>query len=236
MTVTGTAVERTCGACSLCCFIFPVPEVNKPKDKWCRHCRPEQGGCSIYNTRPPVCREYTCSWLNGSLPDHWYPLRSMLVLDRHPGILRVFVHPEHSDRWREEPFHSELKALAHTGLTGTTDETFYMTIVYLSSTYYVVLPHSDVLFVRDMYIDVREVGREIFFHQQLNLLREEKFERHLSEAVMITRHANHRQNPDDYDPDQYDDDALDRVWYEAMCDDVWFNRIWKLPDQTKKGR
>jgi uncharacterized protein len=192
MTADAANVKRTCGDCSQCCFIFPVLEVNKLKDDWCRHCRPGEGGCSIYKQRPPVCREYTCSWLAGTMPDYWYPLRSKMVLDRQGGMLRVLTHPEHPDRWREEPYHSELKVLARTGLMGTTDETFYLTIVYLSSTYYFILPHSDVRFVQDMYINVREVGREIFYQQQLTLSREKKFERCLYEAVMITQHAKHR--------------------------------------------
>jgi hypothetical protein len=214
---------RTCGSCSMCCFIFPVPEVeDKQKNTWCRHCRPGEGGCSIYDTRPPVCRKYTCSWLAGDLPMHWQPLRSNLVLDKQVGnsLLRVFALPDHPNQWRAEPFHGELKALARTGLTGI-DEAFYLTIVYAdNSTFYVILPHSDVRFDRDMFIDVREVGREIFYGQELTLTREKKFERRLSEAVMITRHLTHRRNPDDCDPDQDDDDALDRVMYEAMLDDL----------------
>jgi uncharacterized protein len=220
------APGRTCGRCSLCCLVYPVPEMDKLKDVWCKHCRPGQGGCSIYNTRPPVCRDYTCSWLDGTLPDHWYPLRTMMVLDKSPGLLRVIAHPDHPDRWREEPFYNELKALARTGLTGTTDETFFVTIVYVSSsTFYVILPHIDVHFVDDMFIDVLAVGRETFFQQQLTLSREEKFERRLSEAVMITRHLKHRRNPDDYDPDQDDDEAFYQAWFDAVSDDIETDRL-----------
>jgi hypothetical protein len=55
---------RTCGDCSLCCKLINVREpLNKPRDVWCQHCRPGKGGCSIYDTRPDVCRGFACDWL-----------------------------------------------------------------------------------------------------------------------------------------------------------------------------
>jgi hypothetical protein len=55
---------RTCAPCRLCCKIFPVPALDKPGDEWCRHICP--AGCSIHSaaSRPPVCRQYTCFWLD----------------------------------------------------------------------------------------------------------------------------------------------------------------------------
>jgi hypothetical protein len=106
---------RVCGDCSLCCLLLHVPEVNKPKTGWCQHCRPGQGGCSIYEKRPPVCRRYACLWLDGTMPDYWQPDQSKIVLDlelsRERGILRVVVHPDYSDRWREEPYYQDIKMM-----------------------------------------------------------------------------------------------------------------------------
>jgi hypothetical protein len=48
------AVGRRCGACSLCCQILGVdepPAFSKPPDRWCPHCRPGKGGCTIYDER-----------------------------------------------------------------------------------------------------------------------------------------------------------------------------------------
>lgn len=53
---------RSCGGCQMCCEVFPVPEVNKPKHTKCQHqC---ESGCSIHDQpRSPICTEYTCTWL-----------------------------------------------------------------------------------------------------------------------------------------------------------------------------
>ena len=59
------ALGRACGACSLCCKLLQIdePELKKPANEWCRHCRPGKGGCAIYDERPPVCRDFACEWL-----------------------------------------------------------------------------------------------------------------------------------------------------------------------------
>lgn len=183
--------ERACGDCSLCCLLLHVPEVQKPVDGWCRHCRPGKGGCSIYDRRPPVCRNWTCLWLAGSLPDYWAPLQSKLVLDRNPGesLVRVFVHPEHPDRWREKPYHGELRALARTGLMGTTEETFHLTIVVDRKCGHVVLPHRDVPCDQVLQLaEILSIGRGIFYRQRLNLSLEKEFEHCLRVEVMIAQH------------------------------------------------
>jgi uncharacterized protein len=188
--MTATKSGRTCGDCSLCCLLLDVPEVNKPKDGWCRHCRPGQGGCGIYNKRPDVCRNWTCLWLAGSMPDYWYPLRSKLVLDRHPGILRVFTHPEHPDQWRAEPYHSELKALARAGLTKTTEETFYLTVIIDREYGRILLPHSDVPYTPGvLHIEeILAIGRATFCRRRLDPALEEEFGRRFGEEVLIAQH------------------------------------------------
>ncbi len=49
--------KRSCGACSMCCYVPPIdePEIKKEANVWCRHCRPGHGGCSIYEQRPASC-------------------------------------------------------------------------------------------------------------------------------------------------------------------------------------
>jgi hypothetical protein len=109
------AVGRSCGSCSMCCRLLDVPEV-KQRDKWCPHCRPGRGGCSIYETRPQTCRAYTCMWLLGLFGDEWFPAKSKIVVDfniiEDEVCLRIHVDPTTPERWREEPFLSGIRKIA----------------------------------------------------------------------------------------------------------------------------
>ena len=93
-------IGRSCGAYSLCCKVLGIdtPKSTKPPRQWCQHCTPGRG-CGIYETRPPICRNYACAWLVGSgLGAAWYPLLSKMVvildsvvwvLWSIPGLLRL---------------------------------------------------------------------------------------------------------------------------------------------------
>lgn len=64
---------RTCGTCTLCCTVMAIdkPEIQKEAGVTCRHC---SGGCTIYETRPALCREYHCAWRQlPILDDSWRP-------------------------------------------------------------------------------------------------------------------------------------------------------------------
>jgi hypothetical protein len=58
--------ESLCGNCSVCCKIPSIPEINKPSNTWCHHYA-KGVGCSIYQDRPQVCRDFKCYWLQGVL-------------------------------------------------------------------------------------------------------------------------------------------------------------------------
>ena len=109
------AIGRKCGECSLCCLLLDVREAGKKDGEWCPHCKPGKGGCMIYDHRPHRCRGYACAWLvNETIPEHWYPLKSHMILDfakGDPATLRVHVHPDHPDRWKQEPFLSDIGKL-----------------------------------------------------------------------------------------------------------------------------
>jgi len=117
-------IGRQCGQCSLCCKLLDVPEAGKEDGKWCPHVRPGLGGCSIYKDRPNPCRAYACAWLVTPLPDHWQPLHSHMIVDFHIArkdagmTMRIHVDPEHPHAWRQEPYISEIRAMAERGATG----------------------------------------------------------------------------------------------------------------------
>lgn len=97
--------ERACGDCRICCKLPDIPELNKPRDTWCRHTSLRDGtpGCSIYDDRPGVCREFRCAWLDGlgtdrDRPDKlgvmWQPIRVPDgTAEGAPGLAFVETRP-----------------------------------------------------------------------------------------------------------------------------------------------
>src|SRR6185503_2858722 len=73
-----TLIEgRECGACTVCCTwpTIDKPEIQKRSGTTCRHCT--AGGCAIYETRYPICREYYCAWRALEMfGEEWRPDRS----------------------------------------------------------------------------------------------------------------------------------------------------------------
>lgn len=113
---------RTCGKCSLCCRVMGVPEV-KPDHEWCPHCRPGKQGCLIYVNRPQRCRDFHCQWLiDQRFGEAWYPLRSKIIIDHRLDGEKTYVYfvvdPTVPGRWREEPWFSDIKSVARTGIEG----------------------------------------------------------------------------------------------------------------------
>lgn len=65
---------RTCGPCTVCCYIGEVPELGKGPHTLCPH----QGvGCGIFGQpeRPMVCSGFGCAWLRELLPEDARPDR-----------------------------------------------------------------------------------------------------------------------------------------------------------------
>lgn len=76
----GIGTERACGACTACCVVPPInePEIRKPASTPCRYCA---AGCTIYDRRPQMCRDFNCAWRR--LPDlgvEWRPDRSGVLI------------------------------------------------------------------------------------------------------------------------------------------------------------
>jgi len=66
-----------CGECTVCCNVFAIPQLNKPKNTKCSHC---DGGCSIYSERPQPCKDFACAWLVGSWNESLRPDKSGIMI------------------------------------------------------------------------------------------------------------------------------------------------------------
>jgi len=74
-------VEKICGPCQACCVApkIDTPEFKKPSGVPCVHL--VEKGCGIYQTRPPVCRDFLCGWrLLPELDISWRPDLSGVML------------------------------------------------------------------------------------------------------------------------------------------------------------
>jgi len=72
---------RTCGECTVCCTVMAIdkPDLQKEAGVTCRHCR---DGCTIYDTRPKLCRDFHCGWRQlPILDDGWRPDRSGVFVE-----------------------------------------------------------------------------------------------------------------------------------------------------------
>ena len=107
-------MSRSCGTCNLCCKLPYVVELKKSIDTWCSHCKPGNGGCTIYADRPPSCRGFVCGWLSDKIEgcgDAWFPARCKMYIAARPppheGITMT-VDPAFPNAWRREPYYSQL--------------------------------------------------------------------------------------------------------------------------------
>lgn len=106
------STPRACGACSLCCKVYPFPEIGKPAGQWCQQHVPGRG-CGVQPTKPAVCRRYQCAWtLNETLDEAWKPSIARFVMDIRPGEILLVVDPDQPDAWRREPYFSRIKMLS----------------------------------------------------------------------------------------------------------------------------
>ena len=138
---------RACGNCSLCCKLQAIPELDKPADKWCQHCRPGKGGCSIYNDRPNVCRAYMCLWLDGLLGDEWQPTQSKIVVqsDESAGRRLLFLLDRSTpNRWRESPYYEQILAWSERGLSAEPAKR-YTTYVVVGGRTDLILPSGETM-------------------------------------------------------------------------------------------
>jgi hypothetical protein len=132
---------RSCGTCSLCCKVYSVQELSKPAGRWCTHVV-RGSGCANHDGRPPVCRQFFCSWLvDPNLGPEWKPEVSRFVLSADPAYQArtLMVDPGMPLAWKRKPYYSVLKKFS---------EVFFglnkKVLVNLSGHITVILPDRDV--------------------------------------------------------------------------------------------
>lgn len=84
---------KTCGGCTACCTILPIPEIGKAAHHVCRFQRDALNiagpGCATYETRPSSCRGWSCVWLTDEgLSDALRPDRCGVVFDPVLDLVR----------------------------------------------------------------------------------------------------------------------------------------------------
>ncbi len=151
------APGRACGACSECCRLLHVIELAKPAGVWCDKCRPGAGGCSIYETRPSICRTYACGWLmSAGVGDDWYPPTSHMILSlaKIGGVqtVTVTVDPEYPLKWREPHYRRQLEALALRGLKVDDPDRVHIVQVRCGSNVWLLLPDKAVEVTKGSYV------------------------------------------------------------------------------------
>lgn len=95
---------RDCGTCTWCCFFCAVPEYDSPVNQYCRHCIKDKG-CSIYEKRKPVCRDFGCLWwLQAQVPENLRPDRCGIMFELPPNCKTYigYTDPARPDIWKKK--------------------------------------------------------------------------------------------------------------------------------------
>lgn len=150
---------RTCGDCDLCCTVLRVDELEKPARVPCDKLRAApESGCSIYGTRPRICRSYKCAWLLGSFGDDDRPDRLGAVLDLEFRGDRLWLQIreattgsfDRSDRLRQ--IADEYRASAHVRVSDTDH------VAHPDHPFRILLPDGIEQHVRGQRVDVYQHG------------------------------------------------------------------------------
>ena len=72
-------INRECGDCNACC-IWLKGESYSHEFGGGKPCHFLKGNCSIYETRPEVCKTYQCAWLQGLFSENLKPEKSKVII------------------------------------------------------------------------------------------------------------------------------------------------------------
>ena len=132
---------RSCDGCTLCCKVMGVRALDKPRGKWCPHCK-ISSGCGIYEMRPTECRTFLCGYLmKPGLSEAWKPSTSRMIISNELAQNRINVHVDvaRPDAWRKQPYYGELKTWSRQ-ITGDRGQL----VVIIGERQVVILPDHDV--------------------------------------------------------------------------------------------
>lgn len=100
-----------CGTCTACCRVFDIPQLEKPAGEWCHNCAIGKG-CKVYETRPTVCVEFECLWLQSqqrsdpgeALPLALRPDKCKVVFgpSTDPNVMAALTMPGTPTAWRRK--------------------------------------------------------------------------------------------------------------------------------------
>jgi uncharacterized protein len=103
----------------MCCTALEIPELKKPAGPACPNCI-LSGGCTIYERRPQVCRDFECLWLvQRELPPNMRPdiIGTLFMDDDDTDEYRAVCAPERPLAWRNPRVFAHLVAVAKSGRT-----------------------------------------------------------------------------------------------------------------------
>lgn len=105
-----------CGDCTFCCFLLPIPELDKPHSKWCPECEVGKG-CASYETRPGSCKEFNCLWVTSGTDASLRPDKCKVMLEPVRGSRTILAisHPKRPDAWKSGSIRRVLHALMESG-------------------------------------------------------------------------------------------------------------------------
>ena len=115
---------NACGTCTACCRVYAIPELDKPAGPWCSHCAVGKG-CTIYDSRPSLCVEYKCLWLQSRERDPRYHLGEELRPDRSKvvfspttddSVMAGITLPGAADAWRKPNVRTLIDQMIRSGM------------------------------------------------------------------------------------------------------------------------
>lgn len=98
--------DKACGSCHACCYVYGIegrtfadgsPFPDKAQYELCRY---HDGGCTVYENRPALCREYSCGWkATPSMPLKTRPDKAGFILaslegeqDGRAGMIGILLY------------------------------------------------------------------------------------------------------------------------------------------------
>jgi len=101
----------------MCCKVLVIDHFEKDAGVLCAHCA-LKSGCTIYATRPQICRDYECEWMSDrSLGPQMRPDRIGTIFQEDPETeeYQAVVDPATPMAWRNPMIFRHLVAQAKAG-------------------------------------------------------------------------------------------------------------------------